>query len=406
MRAVFVSYAFPPQAAPRAVQVSRLAQYSALSIRVLCADRPDTAEARVLLRPGVEVLRFPDFSPPWWRRLKHLLYLPDAERPWAERLARTVLADGLVERSDILVTFGQPMSDHLAGLRVKRVLGVPWIVHFSDPWSDNPYLRRDPLSRWLLRRMEREVIATADRVVFTSNETLDLVMRKYPPNWRQRTSVLPHACEPGTGSELASARQRDAPLILRHLGNFYGPRNPLLLAQAVKLLQTQRPDVLRNVRIELIGRWVGREGWSPGGSETDEPVLVCRPPVPYKESLRLMQSADALLIIDAPFECNVFFPSKLVDYLGARRPILALTPPGTSANIVAAAGGVVAAPNSAATIAAGLSDLIERLRHNTIGPPAEEVVAQFDARRVGQMFDRLVEETVSAAAPAVAVKRR
>ena len=37
MTAVFLSYAFPPQAAPRAVQVARLAKYSSLPIRVVCA---------------------------------------------------------------------------------------------------------------------------------------------------------------------------------------------------------------------------------------------------------------------------------------------------------------------------------------------------------------------------------
>jgi len=385
VKAVFLSYAFLPQAAPRAVQVARLAKYSALDIRVLCAGTPGTERK---LRAGVEVKRFPDNSLRWWRRAKHLLYLPDSERPWADRLARTVLADGLVERDDVLVTFGQPMSDHLAGLRIKRCLGVPWIAHFSDPWSDNPYLPPNPLSRFRLRAMERQVFAAADRLMFTSDETVELVMRKYPAGWRDKASVLPHAYDPEFPRQAPPSR--GGALVLRHLGNFYGRRNPLMLVQALVRLSRTQPRLLENVKVELVGRWVGHERWSDAALGLPEGLLSFHKSVPYEESLRQMGSADALLIIDAPFEQNVFFPSKLVDYLWAGRPILALTPPGTSADIVAASGGLVASPETPETIAAGLADLIARLRAGTVGGPAGDVVARYDARRVAEAFDRVV----------------
>ena len=387
MKAVFLSYAFPPQAAPRAVQVARLAKYSSLDIRVLCAGTPGTEPA---VRAGVDVMSFPDNSSRWWRRAKRLLYLPDSERPWADRLARTILAKNLIARDDLLVTFGQPMSDHLAGLAIKRRLGVPWIAHFSDPWSDNPYLSPNPVSRLRLRSMERRVFAAADRLLFTSQETVELVMRKHPAGWREKTSVLPHAYDPAFHRQIAPPREQDGMLVLRHLGNFYGRRNPLMLVKALVLLRRTQPTVLDNVRIELVGRWVGHERWSPAALGLPEALLSFRKPIAYEESLRQMCSADALLIVDAPFEHNVFFPSKLVDYLWARRPILALTPPGTSAGIVAASGGLIASPQTPETIAAGLVDLIRRLRDGTIGAPAEEVVARYDARRIAEAFDRVV----------------
>lgn len=396
MKAVFLSYAFPPQAAPRAVQVARLARFSSLPIRVLCAGTPGAAPA---VRPGVEVVSFPDVSARWWRLAKRLIYLPDSERPWANRLARTILARNLIASDDVLVTFGQPMSDHLAGLSIKRRLGVPWIAHFSDPWSDNPYLSPNPVSRFRLRAMEREVVTAADRLLFTSSETLDLVMRKYPAGWRAKASVLPHGFDPQFHCPAVPARERDGALVLRHLGNFYGPRNPRTLLQALALLLRTQPGVLDNVRIELVGRWVGHEGWSLAGTGLPDRLICFRKPIGYEDSLREMRSADALLIIDAPFEQNVFFPSKLVDYLWARRPILALTPPGTSAGIVAASGGVLASPESPETIAAGLVETIERLRAGTLGAPNEDVVARYDARGIAEAFDRVVNELHGAGQP-------
>jgi hypothetical protein len=389
MKAVFLSYAFPPQAAPRAVQVARLAQYSSLPIRVLCAGSPGPEHVP---RVGVEVMSSPDESSRWWRLAKRLIYLPDSERPWAGRLANKVVEEKLVARDDVLVTFGQPMSDHLAGLTIKRRLGMPWIAHFSDPWSDNPYLSPNPVSQLRLRNMECQVFAAADHLLFTSDETIDLVMRKYPAAWRAKTSVLPHAYDPEVGGQITPPLERDGRLVLRHLGNFYGRRNPLMLVEALVLLRRTQPSMLDNVKIELIGRWVVHERWSSADSGLPETLLSFRKSIEYQESLHKMRSADALLIIDAPFEQNVFFPSKLVDYLWARRPILALTPPGTSAGIVTAAGGLVASPETPETVAGGLSDMIRRLRAGTIGAPNEEVVQRYDARRIAEVFDRLVKE--------------
>ena len=79
-----------------------------------------------------------------------------------------------------------------------------------------------------------------------------------------------------------------------------------------------------------------------------------------------------------------------MDYLWARRPILALTPSGTSANIVAACGGMLASPETPETIAAGLGDMIQRLRTGTIGAPTEEVVERYDVRRIAEVFDPVV----------------
>lgn len=387
MKAVFLSYYYPPLKAPRAVQVARLSKYCRQPIRVLCA-----AAGAVPTRPGVEVEIFPDQPRRWWHPAKHLIYLPDPQRPWARHVARQALDRGLLAKDDVLVTFGQPMSDHLAGLYLKQRIGMPWIAHFSDPWSDNPYLLPIPFSRRRLRAMERRVFEAADRLLFTSAETVDLVMAKYPAAVRGKARVLPHAYDPDLYGDPPIPRASGAPLCIRYLGNFYRQRNPLLFEEALRLLWQERPDLLENVRIELIGRWVGHSDWSPTTQKLPKGLLTMHKFVDYEASLRLMRQADALLIIDAPFEHNVFFPSKLVDYLGAGRPILALTPPGTTADIVAASGGLVAAVNSMESIADGVVRLITGLRQGNLEPSSAPAIQQYEARTVAATFDSLLDE--------------
>lgn len=391
MKAVFLSYFFPPLQAPRAVQVHRLARFSTLDIRVL------TSVAGEAPRPGVEVVAFPDEPNRWWKLARRAFYLPDPQRFWAKRVAREAATRGLVTGDDVLVTFGQPMSDHLAGLALKRRLGMPWIAHFSDPWADNPYRLALPFSVRANSAMERHVIASADRVLFTSPDTVELVMAKYPAAWQAKASALPHAFDPHLMNG-AAEKSGDGALVLRYLGNFYGQRNPRRLAEALKLILAEAPALLEGVRIELVGRWVGHAHPSAAALGLPDGVLAFRSSVPYARSLELMAGADALLILDAPFDHNVFFPSKLADYLGSDRPIIAVTPGGTTADIVTRAGGRIISPMSAAEMAEGLKAALADLRAGALSHSDPGYVAQFAGPGVGAQFDAIIAEVTGSRA--------
>ena len=47
-----------------------------------------------------------------------------------------------------------------------------------------------------------------------------------------------------------------------------------------------------------------------------------------------MKKSDCLLVIDAPSNKSIFFPSKLADYIGSNRPIFGISPKGTTRRIL------------------------------------------------------------------------
>lgn len=57
-------------------------------------------------------------------------------------------------------------------------------------------------------------------------------------------------------------------------------------------------------------------------------VVSIGPPVPYGDYVERVRSSPVLLLVVAP-EHNLFMPSKIVDYFGAKRPILAFVPKGS-----------------------------------------------------------------------------
>ena len=57
------------------------------------------------------------------------------------------------------------------------------------------------------RQLEARVIEHADRVVFTTPETVDLVMAKYPALWRKKVRVIPHGYNPIPPSQAGEGRE-------------------------------------------------------------------------------------------------------------------------------------------------------------------------------------------------------
>jgi glycosyltransferase involved in cell wall biosynthesis len=395
-RVLLIAHAFPPMWAPEAMlSFKRMGGLPGYEVDVICAVPPPSYAGEdhsldrhvrerfasvTRVRPSLAAAhaRFGRFHgvarPPDEFRLLN----GPARRAAARRLTRGGYA--------AVVTWSQPQSAHLVGASLRRRFDVPWIAHLSDPWVRNPFLDLSPLERRLNERLERRVFHRADCLLFTSTQTVDLVTGGYPDSVREKSLVLPHAYDrslypSGTGT-------RSGRVVLRYLGAFYGPRSPRPLAAALGRLPA---EVLDRVRVEIVGRV--EEGMLDAPELTALPpgVLTVREPVGYAESLGLMESAGGLLVVDAPARSSPFLPSKLVDYVGAGRPVAALTPPGAAADLVERLGGPVADPSDVDACAGALRRLIDRARSDApFGDP--DVRAEYDADRVRAQMAAVVRE--------------
>lgn len=337
----------------------------------------------------------------WRERLNGDAAASDQEL-WIRRAAAAAGRAIRDTRADALITFAQPWTDHLAGLRVHaRHPGVPWVAHFSDPWSDSLYDESSGAARQQETELEQDVIAHADAVVFTNSYAADLVMRKYPPSWKQKTRVIPHAVDfdivppdtrrPGSG----------APLRIAHVGNLFARRRTAqALFEALARVNARRPLAGR-LAVVFIGEGTGfREAQEQAFIHRLEPIVSFESRIPYVESLSRMRDSDVLLLIDAPSEINAFLPSKLVDYLMTDRPVLALTPPaGPSADLMRRFEYPMAAPDDVAAIEHTIVDLLQRHEGGRLPAAApRDAYQDLTVAAIAREFDALLESIVRKAA--------
>ena len=397
----------PPLSGPRAVQVTRT--LSALGdlgwrSRVVCFG-PRSARYQQDYRVPVEqlsngaVTRLPVASPEeWflvralWRLCPPLKHQPDEKRVWlpgALAEARRALA---AARADVLVSFAQPWTDHLVALRLHRETGLPWVAHFSDPWVDSPYFTTNAWARRTATAHESAVIHTASRIVFVNRYTRDCVMAKYPAALMAKARVVPQGFEP---SEPAPALPRGGALRMVYTGRFYrGVRTPDTFLQALAGLQQVR-SLEGRLLVEFVGAGMAEYEQRAAALRLQRVVSFAGRVDPATARAKAA-SADTLLIIDAPSEGpSLFLPSKLVDYLPLRKPMLGVTPAqGPSADLLGALGYPAVEPRDTAGIAAAVERLLEAHASGVLAPSPQhdEVSLAFDIRETTRAFAAVLDE--------------
>jgi glycosyltransferase involved in cell wall biosynthesis len=408
-----ISWEMPPLSGPRAVQVTRtlaaLPQFGWRS-RVICFG-PRSNRYHQDFRVSLEALSgghaslMPVPSPEeWfvfralWRVAPPLKHLPDEKRVWmpgALRAARQALA---AAPAHAIVSFAQPWTDHLIGLQLARETRLPWVAHFSDPWVDSPYFTRGGMVRGRAEAWERDVMSTATRLVFVNAHARDRVMAKYPESWKAKAAVIPQAWEAPVGQPATPSIEHGRAMRVVYTGRFYpGLRTPETLLKAIATLDRESP-LQGKLELEFIG--ADLQGYAGDAARQGLQRLVTfSPRVPLPAARAKAANADVLLVIDAPGSDSLFLPSKLIDYLPLRRPILALTPPvGPTADLVRELGYYLAPPDDLDAIAAAMrrllkahaaARLVPSLQHDSV---AERFGIDRTTRRFADVLDQAVGE--------------
>lgn len=299
------------------------------------------AEAGGVGALGEASWRPPEEVPRWKRFISSLMWLPDDRHGFilpAVAAGMRAFADG----ADLLYTTGPPFTDHVVGLLLQALTGMPWACEYRDPWVSNygkeTFVRSrlsDAVESWLeqhARRRAAMLVAVSQGIhtELTSNLSHDRADRVL----LIRNGIARMAPPPATGSG-------DGRFRVVHTGTFYYGRDPGPFLQAVRLLLDREPAVAEALTIELIGdcRWY--RGISVEQAVRDlglDGAVEFADWLPHDATWERLLRADLLLLLAQHQPTQV--PNKLYEYLGTRRPILALVDAiGESAALLRDIGG-------------------------------------------------------------------
>lgn len=416
-RLLLITYSFPPQRTAESflvLRTMRALEKLGWDMTVLTVDEqktldpldPDIASmvpssAEIICTSSPERLLF---SVPIVRgiiyRILAQLGLPETKSFWffsALKAGKKLLTE---KSFDVMHSWACYHTSNIVGLVLKRIFGLPWVVHFSDPWLDNPYFKPVMLQKRICRLLEEMIIKEADAVVFVTSQTADLVMLKYPEEWRQKVHVIPHGYDAELQPSTDISTHKNKKFRIVYTGSFYQKRTPEGIFKALSLLNQKSSPVLSDkLELSLIGYC--HDFYKSMARELGlEKVVKFYGEMSLLDSMREAARADVLLVIDAPADDeSIFLPCKLVDYLMFLKPILGLTPiRGTSAALLRRLDCPVVAPDDVKSIANVLSALLEQWEKGTlkISSEFEQVSSEYNINTTTLTLDALLTSVIPA----------
>lgn len=333
MNLLTVAYNYPPIRGPEAIQANRLVKYAekeGLNFDVVTRKAGKGYKFKNNVETAGTVYRTSSLDGYFTKaflRIAKLEQNPDAERLWypfAVKKASELLETG---NYDAVYTRSVPFTSHLVGLKLKKIYNLPWIAHFSDPWTDSIYINFQTNGAYKRNlEWESETVQAADKLIFTSDETRDLFARKYDERCKKKMFVLSHSYDKELVEEIKKLENPASSENLKivYVGNLYGKRTPLDVFEAVWQMKFEGRLSSNGLEIIFYGAMPMKYIEEIKKRNIGD-IVKYRGEVSYYESQQAMAQADVLLSIDAPTEENVFFPSKLVEYISYEKPILAIT---------------------------------------------------------------------------------
>ncbi len=341
------------------------------------------------------------------------------------------------EEYSFIMTRSMAPEAHEVGLAIKKKYpSAKWIASFGDPIFNNPYnllsRRKNPYRplpygfentslRYMLSpkrmlksfiwkmitrirnrkntpesknsKLEKDVFLSADIIILNNGYQKEYMLKNYSNVIISKALVLPHSFDESlynySSDNSDSAHGKDK-FIMTYLGHLDEIRNVSLFFKALSRIRKHRPELLHKVEISFYGNMSMSDKANIIDYRLTDVVKV-RDSVTYLESLQIMLSSDLLLLFDANLgellNENIFFAAKLVDYIGAKKPILGITMlDGASADILRKINANVATFSE--------DDIYNNLVYILVNGANKlnDNIEEFNSINVAKKYDVIVEE--------------
>jgi glycosyltransferase involved in cell wall biosynthesis len=375
LRALVVSYAFPPVGGAGVQRVLKLVKYlprydvtpSVLTVRNPSVPVQD-ASLEKDVPAGTEILKATTLEPSYstkrrgWEaaaetangfvtrqrkrvvQLGRRLLVPDPQALWlpaaSATLARRLWSN---HADDVVFISGPPFSQFLLGWLCRLRPGTGVVLDYRDEWTTQTAYEMGGSAR-VGAFLERAVLRTCHAVTTATDAFRQELLRRFdflPPD---RVHTIPNGYDPDDFPGSLPSPPQDR-FVLSYVGTVFRLTSARGLLQAIRLLHEREPALARLLEVRFIGRIVETE---VGAFEGMERFGVSRLGyLDHQQAIaELAKSHAVLCLLDDVPGAGRIYPAKIFEIMYLGRPCLALAPEGVLSTLVQRHRlGEVVAPN-------------------------------------------------------------
>lgn len=271
------------------------------------------------------------------RKIKKIIidlgYFPDKEIFWV--IPAIVKGFFIINKYKIKFIYATspPPSVDLIGYLLSIMTRSKLIVDHRDPWAKCKMREENQLLVKLHHYLESMVFKKASCILTTTDKYTD-ELKNMMPEYLEKIYTIYNGYDSSDYLKLNNCMRHDK-LIMTYLGNFYMDRSPVQFIKAVGEIVKENKEIRGKLEVLFIGTQKYINGISLEDLVSDAGIMeyvhfIDR--VSYQESLKYMLNSDVLLLF-APHQYYQI-PAKTFEYMASRRPILAFTEDGATADLV------------------------------------------------------------------------
>lgn len=219
---------------------------------------------------------------------------------------------------DIVLLTGTPYMLFSLARKITHKNKAKLVVQMYDPLSMNNYVGGTSYFR---EKLERIIMRDSDLIIVHSKLMHSLLCDKYS-NQKNKIRFIPFSSE-GEQVQIVNSSKTFDKLTILHAGSLQNNRNIDLLISALSMLPL---TIVSRITIQLIGQVSDDVQSKIKKSNLNDYIKI----ISFIDKTELNEyyaKADILLVVDSfKDNINVFFPSKICEYLTFEKVIFILTP--------------------------------------------------------------------------------
>lgn len=297
-------------------------------------------------------------------RAAKAMLVPDAQLLWQPHAQWVLGRELLRDPPDVVLVSAPPFSQFLLAPLVRLRKGTAIILDYRDEWTmyQQVYEMISPATKLIGEELERALVHVAHAITTATPAFRDNLLRRFPGLDPASVVAIPNGYDSDDlPPELPELEQEH--FWITYAGSILRMNSPRGFLDAVRLLHEREPALAARLRVRFLGRIVDTEApWFDGMHELG---VERHGYLPHDRVVELLAQSHMVLctLADVPGARDMY-PGKIFELMALGRPVLTCAPPGSLRALVAEhdlgpACDPDDAPAIAATLERALRDFVE-----------------------------------------------
>lgn len=321
-------------------------------------------------------------------RLSKTFFIPDNKKSWAKKaylIAKEKLQN---EKFDMIFVSVPPYSQFVMASKLKKEFGLPLFVDYRDLWYGNHFsFYITPYHKIKHKKLEYKALKQVDKVVVINRKIKEKILLNYPFLQFDDIIIIPHGYDSEDFQKNISYKKLNNKMKLTYSGIFYENITPEFFLKAFKELSIEKPEIANNIELEFIGH-LRKENQKLINELGLKNYVIEYGYLEHDEVIKRIMTADVLwMMIGNVLNADTISTSKLYEYFGTRKPILASVPEGAAKQALVEYGAsFITNPDYISEIKEAIINIYHLYISQNLPKPNEDFVASLDrAKLTGQL---------------------